>query len=143
MNKHKGFLIAMAAVCVLIAAVLIAGAVAIYREGAARKAADPLESIYTAEDAEKNIVAALPLFFSAAAMLVIGAALGISAPEAGRFAGTGGPVKQGTELKHAGIIRAAVVVAAAGFIIAGILNGSAADVLIKAINICSECIGLG
>ena len=32
---------------------------------------------------------------------------------------------------------------AAAFIIAGIVNGGALEVLIKAINICSECIGLG
>ena len=37
----------------------------------------------------------------------------------------------------------ATVVAAAAFILAGVLNGSARDVLIKAIHICTECVGLG
>nr|WP_251616997.1 CD1871A family CXXC motif-containing protein [Pumilibacter muris] len=32
---------------------------------------------------------------------------------------------------------------AVSFIIAGIFNGGARDVLIKAVNICTECIGLG
>ena len=41
------------------------------------------------------------------------------------------------------IVQAAVAAAAVGFIAAGILNGSALDVLIKAITVCSECIGLG
>ncbi len=41
------------------------------------------------------------------------------------------------------IMRAAVFVLAAVFIIAGVFNGSMEDVLIKAINICTECIGLG
>lgn len=37
----------------------------------------------------------------------------------------------------------ALCIAAAVLILMGIMNGSALDVLIKAINICSECIGLG
>ena len=42
-----------------------------------------------------------------------------------------------------GALQAAVVVAAAAFIILGVMNLSARDVLYKAITICSECIGLG
>ena len=41
------------------------------------------------------------------------------------------------------ILQALVIAAAVFFIVAGILNGSMNDVLIKAINICTECIGLG
>ncbi len=40
-------------------------------------------------------------------------------------------------------IRIALLVAAIALIIAGILNGGMADVLTKATNICTECIGLG
>ena len=40
-------------------------------------------------------------------------------------------------------IRIALAVIAVAFIIWGALNGSALTVFIKAINICSECIGLG
>ncbi len=32
---------------------------------------------------------------------------------------------------------------AAALIVLGVLNGSARDVLIKAVNICTECVGLG
>lgn len=39
--------------------------------------------------------------------------------------------------------RAAVGIAAITFIIVGVFNGGAHDVLIKAINICTECVGLG
>jgi len=39
--------------------------------------------------------------------------------------------------------RAAIFAAAAAFIIAGISNGGMYDVFVKAINICTECIGLG
>ncbi len=40
-------------------------------------------------------------------------------------------------------VRIAVGCLGAAFVIAGICNGSMRDVLIKAINICTECIGLG
>lgn len=40
-------------------------------------------------------------------------------------------------------VRIALAVAALALIVAGILNGGMADVLSKAINICTECIGLG
>ena len=42
-----------------------------------------------------------------------------------------------------GAIRAILVLAALALIVAGLFNGSARDVLYKAINICTECIGLG
>ena len=41
------------------------------------------------------------------------------------------------------IARISILVIAVIFIISGILNGGVADVLQKAINICTECIGLG
>ncbi len=39
--------------------------------------------------------------------------------------------------------RAMLLVCAVGFIIAGVVNGGMRDVLVKAVNICAECIGLG
>lgn len=41
------------------------------------------------------------------------------------------------------IIRCAVLVAGIGILIYGFLSGGVADVLTKAVNICTECIGLG
>ena len=41
------------------------------------------------------------------------------------------------------VVRGAVFALAVTFIILGILNGGANDVLVKAINICTECIGIG
>ena len=40
-------------------------------------------------------------------------------------------------------VRAAILCAAIVFILLGVMNGGAYDVLVKAINICTECIGLG
>ncbi len=46
-------------------------------------------------------------------------------------------------LKRANAARAVILAVAAALIIAGIINGSALDVLLKAINLCTECVGLG
>ena len=45
--------------------------------------------------------------------------------------------------KKAGAVQAVMIAAAVICIIAGVFNGSARDVLYKAITICTECIGLG
>ncbi len=47
------------------------------------------------------------------------------------------------EEKHTFPLRLSVLLLSAALLLAGILNGGALDVLAKAINICSECIGLG
>lgn len=47
------------------------------------------------------------------------------------------------EVKHIRLIRMALIAAAILFILLGAMNGGAGDVLIKAKNICTECIGLG
>ncbi len=51
------------------------------------------------------------------------------------------PEKSGQIMRLCG--RIAVGVVAVAFIIAGVINGGAGSVLTKAINICTECIGLG
>ena len=47
------------------------------------------------------------------------------------------------ELFTINIIRLAILAVSVAFIIVGVFNGGMRDVLIKAINICTECIGLG
>ncbi len=41
------------------------------------------------------------------------------------------------------IVRVALLLAAGGFLVIGALRGEVHTVLIKAVNICLECIGLG
>ena len=129
--------------CIALAVLLAAGAAGIYLEGSARVAENPQESICTAESAADKLAPAVPLFIAAAALAVLGIVLGVKDPKAGKPAKAEGPVTPKADWKHAGVIRAAVVVAAAVFILAGVLNGSARDVLVKAIHICTECVGLG
>ncbi len=143
MNRNRVILIMQAAVCVLLAVLLAAGAVCICLDGLARKAENPLENVYTPENMAGLITAAIPLVIIFFVLLVIGLALGVKDPGADRPAGPSGPVKPAAGAKNRKILQTAFVVMAAGFIAAGILNGSVGDVLIKAIHICTECIGLG
>ena len=41
------------------------------------------------------------------------------------------------------LVRRVLLIAAVCFVILGIMNGSMKDVLVKAIRICTECVGLG
>ena len=61
----------------------------------------------------------------------------------GSVSSTTEPQKSPDRTKLIWGIRIALVIAAIILIIAGILNGGMADVLTKATNICTECIGLG
>ncbi len=46
-------------------------------------------------------------------------------------------------MSRTGLLRAGLLVLALGLIVLGILNGGLRDVLVKAANLCTECIGLG
>ena len=143
MRKEKAFLLLQAGVCVALALLLAIGAIGIYAEGSARRAEDPLENIYTAEIVSEKLDRLAPVIFIAVGLLVLGIILGARDPSADRPAKADGPVRPRGEPKHRLLIQTVIVVAAVALIILGILNGSAGDVLVKAINICSECIGLG
>ena len=152
MNRKKIFLAVVSALCIAIALLLACGAAGIYREGQALKAADPLSFIYTREKAAAVLRPALLLMAACLILTVIGLVKGI------RDEKGSGPVKGVRPQKGAGVsggempgqgqisqkkLRAALFVLAICFIAAGVLNGSAMDVFGKAVNICTECVGLG
>ena len=148
MSKRKIYLITVAAVCILLAALLCAAAVSICAEGLARRAEDPLAPIYTPEIAAEKLRLTAPLFAVLILLLAAGLLPGIREKRKDRPAGRDLPDHAGAagSPDSAGkkkTFQAAIVVIAAALILAGILNGSARDVLIKAITICTECIGLG
>jgi len=53
------------------------------------------------------------------------------------------PAQRSQRVFPLGIVRMVIFVVAAAFIVLGVMNGGLYDVLVKAINICTECIGLG
>ena len=77
MTRTRIYLILQAILCVLLVALLSVSAVTIYREGAARKAEHPLESIYTREIAAEKFAPIAPLFFAAIGLTIAGLVLGI------------------------------------------------------------------
>lgn len=141
-DKGKILPILLAVCCIALAVILAAGAIVLYVDGAARRAENPLESIYTAEKAGQVMKAALPLFLVLLCALVVSIALGVK-PKTGKASKNAVRMKPQAEPKHVNMIRTVVIIAAVILIIAGILNGGALDVLVKAINICTECVGLG
>ncbi len=60
-----------------------------------------------------------------------------------KTAGTSPDCKPSTVSRHIGLLQVIFTAAALCFIVAGICNQGARDVLYKAITICTECIGLG
>ena len=45
--------------------------------------------------------------------------------------------------RHRGAVQVSLVVLGLFFLVLGVVNGSVLDMLIKAISICTECVGLG
>lgn len=77
MTRVKVYLIVQAVLCLLLVILLSVSAVNIYREGSARKAEHPLESIYTTQDVARKAAPILPLFFIAVGMTAAGLLLGV------------------------------------------------------------------
>ena len=142
-DKGKILPILLAVCCIALAVILAAGAVVLYVDGAARRAENPLESIYTAEKAGRVMTAALPVFLALLCVLAACLILDVKPPQGKGGTGGGKASPASGKLKHETWIRIAVFAAAALLIIAGVANGSVRDVLAKAISICTECVGLG
>lgn len=143
MTKRKLYLLLQAAVCTALAALLCLAAVGIWREGSVRKAADPTESVYTPEAVAEKLASIEPLAFAGLGLLAAGLVLGVKDNGAEEPAKENAVPAPARPSKRTGAVRAALIAAAVALIVAGALNGSARDVLYKAITICTECVGLG
>ncbi len=136
------------ALVILLCAGLAAGGVILYLRGTAAVQAGTAETVFTREQA-----AGLLRLFAAPALLL--ALLLITAAFVGaKKTQLASPDRKATlSPRHAGSVSAyrglsarrrwLILAIAAGLIAAGVLNGGLRDVLIKAVNICTECIGLG
>ena len=144
MTRSKLFLLLNALLYVLLAVLVAAAAIGLYREGAAvRASGDALFWIFTREKAAQRLSALAPLLFLALGMSAAGLILGIGADGAKKPAQVQPPFPLPAHPRRTAAVRCAVLIAALGMILAGILNGSMRDVLVKAINLCMECVGLG
>lgn len=145
MNEDKDkrayvFLIIQSLLCFLLAVMLIAAVMDIYRTGVAVQAENPLAAIFSREIVAEHARLIVPLFFAVIGSSIAGLILGAK-DENGL-----GPVKGGkveNKAYEGNTIRRVLLVAAVALIIAGVFNGSALDVFGKAVKICTECVGLG
>ena len=138
MTGKRLYLVIQSAACVLLAALLAASAVGIDRDGAARRAEDPLAWVYTREIAAERLSALAPLLFLLAGTTAAGLLLGVRDERAGGPAkGESAPCAHGKagNGRRMTALRAAVLAAAVALILAGIANGSARDVFYKAATI--------
>lgn len=137
MNWKRIFLWTEALLCVLLCAALALGALRICARGA-----DGGEWLYTREKAARALRPALPLLIAVSGLAAAGALLGVKGTRPRRIADAPERLTPLPERRKT-LIRAFLFAAAVLCILAGILNGGMRDVLYKAINICTECIGLG
>ena len=141
MDKRKVFLLVQSILCVVLALLLIAGVIAMYVQGSAAKADDPLARIFTRELVAQRLRPIAPLFFAALGVTALGLLLGVK-DENGLSPVKGGRVESRA---HGGktLRTLLLLLAALGLLAAGVFNGSAQDVFGKAVKICTECVGLG
>ena len=147
MDKKKVFLIIQSILCAIVTALPAVFALIIYTRGLAAKAADPTAWIYSRELAGRYLLPVLPIAVITLVMALVGILLGIRDEKLGKPV-KGIEMKKRTKpatngIKPVTIVRLAILVIAIAFIIIGIVNGSARDVLFKAVTICTECVGLG
>jgi len=143
MKRGRLYLLLQAAVCIALVALLAGSAITIYEEGSARKAEQPMESIYTPQAVAEKLLPIAPLFWIGVGLSIAGLLLGVKDENAEKPKGMAAASESDDPPKHAAGLQMILIAAAVLLILAGALNGSALDVLYKAITICTECIGLG
>jgi len=146
MNWSKVTRIAAAVLTLALAAALCAAVLTLYAAGQARRArtGSLTAPVFTREDAAVQLRRVSPLAALWLASLVAAAAAGAPAGRRGRPARQARLRMRGQEeTPRRRALRAALYAAAVALLAAGILNGGLNDVLVKAVNICTECIGLG
>lgn len=143
MTGKRIYLILQAALWTLLAALLIAGAVGLYREGMALRAAgDVAAPLFTRERVAGRLAKLAPLAGLALGLTLVGLALGVRDARR-RPAACGKIPVRGEEPRRTARLRLVLLALAAAMIALGACNGGARDVLYKAVNICTECVGLG
>lgn len=142
MNRKKLYLWVQSLLCVLIVLLLAVNAIALYREGVAARAEDPLAQIFSRETVAGRLRQLVPLIGLGVGLAVAGLILDVKDGRAAR-ADTGGKVQHPAEAPGAKTLRTVLLIAAVCLLLAGIINGGAQEVYAKAVKLCTECVGLG
>lgn len=143
MKRRRVYLILQTLLCITLTVLLSACALSIYREGVAARAQNPLESIYTPGIVAEKAAPILPLLFAAVGFMIAGLVLGVKDEGAEKAERLPAPQPRAAKPANRERVQAVLIAVAAILILAGMLNGSARDVLYKAITICTECVGFG
>lgn len=142
MNRKKTFLIVQSALCVLLAVLLAAAVLGVYREGLAARAEDPLARVFSREKVAEAFRPIRPLFYVTLGLAAAGLVLDVKDEDALKPL-KGGRVQNPAPATKAKTLRTVLLIAAVCLLLAGVFNGSARDVFGKAVKVCTECVGLG
>lgn len=136
--------LASALAALLLAAALIWLCADIYLSGSAPENMENgvyLSPIYSRENVAARLSALAPWGLGCLALLAVSLFVNALAP--GDKAKGSRPAPPEAQKRAKPLVPALLLAAALVFILLGVMNGGARDVLIKAVNICTECIGLG
>ena len=145
MNWKKALRVVLVILYIALAAMSAAALAILYLKGmVVRSGGDVLAPVFTRENLARAFTPLLPLLAAAVILTVVCLAAG--RPDGARSKAraplreTPAPAREG---RRTFVIRAVLLCAAAVLIVLGALNGGLRDVLVKAINLCKECVGLG
>lgn len=135
-KAYRAVKLVTAVLTVLLAGLLIYEAADIYL------GAEPGVQMYRREDIGARLLAVLPVFVLWAASAAAGTVLRLKTGEREKKRAEK-PAERRTDSRAVLTARIALLALGILFIGLGAANGGLWDVLVKAINICTECIGLG
>ena len=98
--------------------------------------------IFSREKIAESFRMIRPLFYITIGFSAVGLILGIK-DEKGLKPVKGSRIQSPASADGGKTLRIILLIAAVCLLAAGVFNGSARDVLGKAVNVCTECIGLG
>ena len=151
MKRNDILRAAVAALTLVLAAALIASTLFLYARGLSqrRESGDLTRALFTREAVAAQLRRLVPIFALWLAAWIAALAFGANRgapPHSTRGPGREIPVDPPAVPSGRGrfpLLRIVLFACAIAMIVLGALNGGMNDVLVKAINICTECIGLG
>ena len=149
MKREKLLSVAVGVLTALVCAALCACVLTLYASGLQNRAetGSAFAPIFTREAVARQLLWVCPaLALWLIAVIIAGAyneKQGKKRPAPARIPIQWLPMQPIREAPKTAVLRGALYAAAVLFIVLGVLNGGLHDVLVKAIHICTECIGLG